>query len=96
MSGLIPNVLNEFPFLPVKDHPLSKIVQKSVDQMQPAFKLVYEENTTKDEDMHCTCCGWKGKGSEAVKKCLFLEYATELELFCQGCNSYLGFIAVKK
>ena len=95
MSTLVLNVLNELPFSLAKDHLISKIVQKSMDQIQPVFKTVYEENTTKDEDMHCTCCGWKGKGSEAVKKCLFLDYATELELFCQSCNSYLGFIPVK-
>ena len=96
MTALALNVFNDFVFPQIKDQFLDKLMQKPPDSFHSVFRTIYEENTTKDHDLHCTCCGWKGKGSEAIKKCLFLDHATELELFCQSCKSNLGFIAIKK
>ncbi len=94
MNGFVLNTLTELPFLLAKEQLLTKILPKAAEQKQSLQDTLYHQNTTKDEHLHCSC-GWQGKGSEAKKRYLFVEHTTELELFCQNCDSYLGFIVVR-
>ena len=51
---------------------------------------IYPPAILTTEEVFCSKCDWKGKGSDIKQEDLFLTDA--IELFCPSCNGYLGFI----
>lgn len=96
MTPLLFNVLNELTLAMATDDLVNRVTEKINGlRQQHVGHPLWQEAIPNDEPVQCTCCGWQGKKSETKKRYLFLEHATELELFCQKCSSYLGFLPVE-
>ena len=91
MSTLILHSLNRFTFLFHKDFLLARPAQnfRAAQLSSPAVTAYASMDI---HPVNCKCCGWKGTDSQTKNEVLFLDCATELELFCPDCNSYVGFL----
>ena len=94
MSLLFANLLGELPFPTATERLLNKMSEKLNSYVPTVNRTTQQPNRVKDNAVHCGCCGWTGKGAEAVQHRLVAEYARELELFCPACYSYLCFVAL--
>ncbi len=95
MTPLFSSVLSELTFSMAADQLMNRVSERLNGLKQPISQGIWQYNIPRDEPVNCSCCGWEGKKSEARKRYLFVEHATELELFCQQCSSYLGFLPVE-
>ncbi|HEX2533856.1 MAG TPA: hypothetical protein VHK69_08980 [Chitinophagaceae bacterium] len=45
-----------------------------------------------DQPLHCTKCGWTGKGADTAQEYLMLTDA--VEVYCPECSGYFGFMSI--
>ena len=90
MPTAILSSFHRLPFYVLKDMLKNKVSSYIHNQ-----SLAYNSKPVAEEPftyVHCKCCSWKGKSSDAKYKVLVEEHAAEIELFCPRCHSYAGFV----
>ena len=53
--------------------------------------LILEDADQHDQQIDCHYCQWRGPASD-LKKGEYLFLSNITEVFCPGCDKYLGFI----